>query len=191
MTIDTGLEARGGAGRSPSSWRGRPPRASMQDRSAIPSNARSRWSACLLRGEPVGCRRPGSEMSLWPSSTEWRDRALAGAASALKERRARRSRGSKSPDCNPRWARYHHGQRIAVRQRSPAIEAKSPLARRVRRGRDDEPDVSPSTSRSYGLARVSHRVERFARRRLSLSQGSAIACDRPSSPRSGRPLSGC
>ena len=38
-----------------------------------------------------------------------------------------------------------------------------------------------------GLARV----ERFARRRLSLSQGSAIACDRPSSPRSDRPLSGC
>jgi hypothetical protein len=38
-----------------------------------------------------------------------------------------------------------------------------------------------------GLARV----ERFARRRVSLSQGSAIACDRPSSPRSDRPLSGC
>ena len=37
-----------------------------------------------------------------------------------------------------------------------------------------------------GLARV----ECFARRRVSLSQGSAIACDRPS-PRSDRPLSGC
>ena len=49
--------------------------------------------------------------------------------------------------------------------------------------------VSPSTSRSYGLARVA-RVERFARRRVSLSQGNTIACDRPS-PRSDRPLSGC
>ena len=37
-----------------------------------------------------------------------------------------------------------------------------------------------------GLARV----ERFARRRVSLSQGNTIACDRPS-PRSDRPLSGC
>src|SRR5208337_4834872 len=40
--------------------------------------------------------------------------------------------------------------------------------------------VSPSTSRSYGLARVSRRVACFARRRVPLSQGSAIACDRPS-----------
>ena len=49
--------------------------------------------------------------------------------------------------------------------------------------------VSPSTSRCYGLARVS-RAWVFPRRRVSLSQGSAIACDRPS-PRSDRPLSGC
>ena len=51
--------------------------------------------------------------------------------------------------------------------------------------------VSPSTSRCYGLARVSRApVECFARRRVSLSQANAIACDRPS-PRSERPLSGC
>ena len=51
--------------------------------------------------------------------------------------------------------------------------------------------VSPSTSRCYGLARVSRAWSVSRRRRLSLSQGSAIACDRPSSPRSDRPLSGC
>ncbi len=39
--------------------------------------------------------------------------------------------------------------------------------------------VSPSTC-----------VECFARRRVSLSQATAIACDRPS-PWSDRPLSGC
>ena len=50
--------------------------------------------------------------------------------------------------------------------------------------------VSPSTSRSYGLARVSRAwsvsragVYRFLKR-------TTIACDRPS-PRSDRPLSGC
>ena len=37
--------------------------------------------------------------------------------------------------------------------------------------------VSPSTSRCYGLARVGARVECFARRGVSLSQGNAIACD--------------
>ena len=67
-----------------------------------------------------------------------------------------------------------------------AIEAKSPWPEG---GRDDEPDgLTFHVSLLWpgaGLARV----ERFARRRLSLSQGSAIACDRPSSPRSDRPLS--
>ena len=55
-------------------------------------------------------------------------------------------------------------------------------------GRDDEPDgLTFHVSLLWpgaGLARV----ERFARRRLSLSQGSAIACDRPSSPRSDQAL---
>jgi putative transposase len=37
--------------------------------------------------------------------------------------------------------------------------------------------VSPSTVRSYGLAGLA-RVECFARRRVALFQGNAIACDR-------------
>jgi hypothetical protein len=57
-------------------------------------------------------------------------------------------------------------------------------------GRDDEPDgLAFHVSLLWpgaGLARV----ECFARRRVSVSQGNDIACDRPS-PRSDRPLSGC
>ena len=65
MTIDTGLKAEGAPERSPIAGAGAP-RASMQDRSAIPSNARWRWwRVCCVANRWMSS--PGKRMSLWPS----------------------------------------------------------------------------------------------------------------------------
>ena len=83
--------------------------------------------------------------------TEWRDRALAGAASALKERE-RDDREDRIRPTEIQGRRDHHGQRIAVRQdrrhggQKPFGPEEVETMSRT---------VSPFTSRSYGLARVS------------------------------------
>src|SRR5271168_796011 len=85
----------------------------------------------------------------------------------------------KSPDCNPRWARSPWTTNCCPPRSSPW----KPKALWPEGGRDDEPDdLAFHVSLLWpgaGLARV----ECLARRRVSLSQGNAIACDRPS-PRS-------
>src|SRR5271155_2749115 len=85
----------------------------------------------------------------------------------------------KSPDCNPRWARSPWTTNCCP-PRSPPWRPKTLWPEG---GRDDEPDgLAFHVSLLWpgaGLARV----ECFARRRVSLSQANAIACDRPS-PRS-------
>src|ERR1700722_837602 len=90
----------------------------------------------------------------------------------------------KSPDCNPRRARYPWTTNCCPPQSPPW----RPKALWPEGGRDDEPDgLAFHVSFLWpgaGLARV----EGFARRRGSRSQGNDIACDRPS-PRSDRPLS--
>ena len=69
--------------------------------------------ACLLRGEPLDVVAREANVSV-AKLTEWRDRALAGAASALKERE-RDDREDERPTAI-QGGRDHHGQRIAVRQ---------------------------------------------------------------------------
>ena len=184
MTIDTGLKPEGAPERSPIAGAGAPSgvdagpkRYSVQRKMAV--------VACLLRGEPLDVVAREANVSV-AKLTEWRDRALAGAASALKERE-RDDREDEIARLQSKVGEITMDNEL-LSAKIAAIEAKSPLAEG---GRDDEPDgLTFHVSFLWpgaGLARV----ERFARRRLSLSQGSAIACDRPSSPRSDRPLSGC
>ena len=66
MTIDTGLKPEGAARSAPRIAGAGAPRASMQDRSAIPSNARWRWwRVCCVANRWMSS--PGKRMSLWPS----------------------------------------------------------------------------------------------------------------------------
>ena len=85
MTIDDVRKPEGALERSPKSGESapsgvdanRPKRFSVQRKMAI--------VARLLRGEPLELVARGTEVSV-ARLTEWRERALAGAASALKER---------------------------------------------------------------------------------------------------------
>src|SRR5271166_1215625 len=122
MTIDAGLKPEGAPERSPIAGAGAPSgvdagpkRYSVQRKMAV--------VARLLRGEPLDVVARETNVSV-AKLTEWRDRALAGAASALKERE-----------------RDDREDEIA-RLKSKVGEMMSQT-------------VSPSTSRCYGLARVS------------------------------------
>ena len=84
MTIDVGLKPEGAPERSPIAGGGArsgvdagPKRYSVQRKMAV--------VARLLRGEPLDLVAREANVSV-AKLTEWRDRALAGAASALKER---------------------------------------------------------------------------------------------------------
>ena len=84
MTIDAGLKPEGAPERAPIAGAGAPSgvdagpkRYSVQRKLAV--------VACLLRGEPLDVVAREANLSV-AKLTEWRDRALAGAASALKER---------------------------------------------------------------------------------------------------------
>src|SRR5271169_2719762 len=89
----------------------------------------------------------------------------------------------KSPDCNPRWARSPWTTNCCP-PRSPPWRPKTLWPEG---GRDDEPDGLAFHVSLLWPGAGGARVECFARRRVLLSQGNAIACDRPS-PRSDRPL---
>ena len=65
MTIDAGLKPERAPERSPIAGAGAP-RASMQERSAIRSNARWRWWRVCC-GANRWMSSPGKRMSLWPS----------------------------------------------------------------------------------------------------------------------------
>ena len=84
MTIDAGLKPEGAPERSPIAGAGAPSgvdagpkRYSVQRKIAV--------VARLLRGEPLDVVAREANVSV-AKLTEWRERALAGAASALKER---------------------------------------------------------------------------------------------------------
>src|SRR6202158_5596198 len=184
MTNDDGRKPEGAPERSPKAGVGAP--------SGVDGNGPKRFSvqrkmaivARLLRGEPLELVARETNVSI-ARLTEWRERALAGAASALKER----ERDDREDEIarNPRWARSPWTTNCCP-PRSPPWR---PKALWPEGGRDDEPDgLAFHVSFLWPGAGLAH-VERFARRRVSLSQGSAIACDPPSSPRSDRPLSGC
>ncbi len=148
MTIDTGLKPEGGTQRSPIAGAGAPSgvdagpkRYSVQRKMAA--------VACLLRGEPLRCVGREANVSV-AKLTEWRDRALAGAASALKERE-RDDREDEIARLQSKVGEITMDNEL-LSAKIAAIEAKSPLARR--RSTMSQ-TVSPSTSRCYGLARVS------------------------------------
>ena len=183
MTIDAGLKPEG-AGALPDSWRRRPSgvdagpkRYSVQRKMAV--------VARLLRGEPLDVVAGEANVSV-AKLTEWRERALAGAASALKERE-RDDREDEIARLKSKVGEITDGQRIAVRQDRRHGGQKPFGPKEVE---TMSQTVSPSTSRSYGLARVARAwsvsrtgVYRFLKR-------TNLACDHPS-PRSDRPLSGC
>ena len=107
--------------------------------------------ARLLRGEPLDVVAREANVSV-AKLTEWRERALAGAASALKERE-RDDREDENRPTEIQGGRDHHGQRIAVCQDCRHGGQKPFGPKEVE---TMSQTVSPSTSRSYGLARVSH-----------------------------------
>ena len=125
MTIDAGLKPEGAPERSPIAGAGAPS-ASMQDRSAIRSNVRWRWWR-VLRGEPLEVVAREANVSL-AKLTEWRERALAGAASALKERE-RDDREDEIARLKSKVGEITMDNEL-LSAKIAAMETKSPLARR-------------------------------------------------------------
>ena len=125
MTIDGGLKPEG-AGALPHSWRRRPSgvdagskRYSVQRKMAV--------VARLLRGEPLDVVAREANVSV-AKLTEWRDRALAGAASALKERE-RDDREDEIARLKSKVGEITMDNEL-LSAKITAMEAKSPLARR-------------------------------------------------------------
>ena len=99
----------------------------------------------MLRGEPLDVVAREANVSV-AKLTEWRERALAGGASALKERE-RDDRGDEIARLKSKVGEITMDNEL-LSAKIAAMEAKSPLARRRSRR-------SRLQSRSYGLARVS------------------------------------
>src|ERR1700735_3328594 len=117
--------------------------------------------------------------------TEWRERALAGAASALKERE-RDDREDEIARLKSKVGEITMDKNCC-RPRSPPWR---PKALWPEGGRDDEPDGLAFHVAFLWPGAGFARVACFARRRVSFSQANDLACDHPS-PRSDRALSGC
>ena len=162
MTNDDGRKPEGAPERSPKAGAGAP--------SGVEGNGPKRFSvrrklavvARLLRGEPLELVARETNVSV-AKLTEWRDRALSGAATALKER--------ERDDRDDEIARLKSkGGEITIDNellsaKIAAMEGKRPLATGSRGG---EPDALACPSLWFG-ARCAC-VEGRARRRLSLSQ---------------------
>src|ERR1700691_2923951 len=129
MTIDAGLKPEGAPERSPIAGAGAPSgvdagpkRYSVQRKMA--------GVARLLRGEPLEVVAREANISL-AKLTEWRDRALAGAASALKERE-RDDREDEIARLKSKVGEITMDNEL-LSAKIAAMEAKSPLARRKSR----------------------------------------------------------
>ena len=127
MTIDAGLKPEGAPERSPIAGAGRRPRASMQDRKRYSVQRKMAVVACLRCVANCWMSSPGKR-SLVAKLTEWRDRALAGAASALKERE-RDDREDEIARLQSKVGEITMDNEL-LSAKIAAIEAKSPLARR-------------------------------------------------------------
>ena len=142
MTNDEGLKPEGAPERSPKAGAGAP--------SGVDGNGPKRFSvqrkmavvARLLRGEPLDLVARQMNVSV-ARLTEWRDRALAGAALALKERE-------------------HDDRERSRRWRANALWPTG--------GRDDEPDALALLCSLLWSGASCAGVEGLTRRRLSLSQ---------------------
>src|SRR5271169_5353132 len=123
MTIDAGLKPEGAPARSPIAGAGAPSgvdagpkRYSVQRKLAV--------VARLLRGEPLDVVAREANVSV-AKLTEWRERALAGAASALKER----ERDDEIARLKSKVGEITMDNEL-LSAKIAAMEAKSPLARR-------------------------------------------------------------
>jgi len=123
MTIDAGLKPEGAPERSPIAGGGAPSgvdagpkRYSVQRKMAV--------VARLLRGEPLDVVAREANVSV-AKLTEWRDRALAGAASSLKER----ERDDEIARLKSKVGEITMDNEL-LSAKIAAMEAKSPLARR-------------------------------------------------------------
>ena len=121
-------------------------------------------------------------MSRSPGLTEWRERALAGAATALKERE-RDDRDDEIARLKSKVGEITMDNELLY-AKIEALEGKRPLAHRRSR-RSARHDLLGSRL-WHGARRAG--VEDVARQRLSLSQGDAAEHDRPP-PWSGRRMS--
>jgi hypothetical protein len=126
MAIDAGLKAEGAPERSPIAGAGAPSgvdagpkRYSVQRKMAV--------VARLLRGEPLDVVAREANVSV-AKLTEWRDRALAGAASALKERE-RDDREDEIARLKSKVGEITMDNEL-LSAKIAAMEAKNPLARR-------------------------------------------------------------
>src|SRR5208283_2428831 len=126
MTIDAGLKPEGAPARSPIAGAGAPSgvdagpkRYSVQRKLAV--------VARLLRGEPLDVVAREANVSV-AKLTEWRERALAGAASALKERE-RDDREDEIARLKSKVGEITMDNEL-LSAKIAAMEAKSPLARR-------------------------------------------------------------
>ena len=128
MTIDAGLKPEGATrGALPQSWRRRPLGRRCPDRSAIRCSAKWRsWRVCCVANRWTSS--PGKRMLTVAKLTEWRDRALAGAASALKERE-RDDREDEIVRLKSKVGEITMDNEL-LSAKIAAMEAKSPLARR-------------------------------------------------------------
>jgi len=129
-------------GRTPEGARERSPKAGVGARSAVEGNGPKRFPfsarsivARLLRGEPLDLVARQTNVSIAPL-TEWRDRALAGAATTLKERQ-RDDRGDEIPRLKSKVGEITMDNEL-LKAEIAALEGKRSLATG---GRDDEPDA--------------------------------------------------
>src|SRR5271169_4935761 len=165
MTNDDGRKPEGAPERSPKADVGAP--------SGIDGNGPKRFSvqrkmaivARLLRGEPLELVARETNV-LIARLTEWRERALAGAATALKER--------------DRDDRDDEIARLKSKVGEITMDCSTPRSRRWRvnalwptGGRDDEPDTLALLGSLLWQGARRAGVEDLARQRLSLSQGDA------------------
>ena len=105
--------------------------------------------ARLLRGEPLDLVARQMNVSVAKLS-EWRDRALAGAATALKERE-RDERDDEIARLKSKVGRDHHGQRTALCQ-DRGYGGQTPFG--PQEVETMSQTLSPSFARTYGLSRV-------------------------------------
>src|ERR1017187_5422620 len=189
MMNDEGLKSEGAAERSPKAGAGAP--------SGVDRNGAKRFSverkmavvARLLRGEPLDLVARQMNVSV-AKLTEWRGRALSGVGTAFEGRqgddRAAQIAPTKSPGCNPRWARSPWTTNCSTpRSQRWRVNALWPTG-----GRDDEPDALALLFPLLRSGTNCAGVAGLARQRLSLSQGDATEHDCPS-PWSGRRMFGC
>src|SRR3954469_8488781 len=144
-------------GRTPEGAPERSPKAGVGAASGVDGNGPKRFSdqrkiaivARLLRGEPLDLVARQTNVSV-ARLTEWRDRALAGAATALKERERDGPRRRTRP-AEIQGGRDHHGQRTALRQ-DRGDGGQTPFGPQEVEAMSQT--LSPSIARYYGLARV-------------------------------------